>query len=104
VQLFYPLAFEDGVYTVRIYRDGTLPYDRNTYSTMVTAKSPRDAYKKVINTPEFKRWKDDVEKRIKEGKERTDYSQEILKPARLIITDLDEMNYMGVNKKVVKNE
>jgi len=75
--VFHPLAFEDGIYTVRIHRDGTLLTDRNTYSTMVTAKSPIDAYKKVINTPKFKRWKDDIEKRIKEGKERTDYSEKL---------------------------
>ena len=72
-EVFHPLAYEDGVYTVRIYRDGTIPVDRNIYFTMVTAKSSRDAYEMVINTPKFKRWKEDVEKRIKEGKERTDW-------------------------------
>jgi len=71
--VFHPLAFEDGVYTVNIDRDGTIPVDRNRYSTMVEAKSSKDAYEMVINTPQFKKWKEDVEKRIKEGKERTDW-------------------------------
>ena len=71
-EVFHPRAFEDGVYTVRIHRDGIPQTDENTYSTMVDAKSPIDAYEMVINTPKFKRWKEDVEKRIKEGKERTD--------------------------------
>jgi len=69
----HPSRFENGVYAVNIHRNGTIPVDRNRYFAQVTAKSPASAYTKVINTPDFKRWKENLEKRIKEGKERTDY-------------------------------
>jgi len=71
--VFHPLAFEDGAYTVSINRDGVIPSYNNTYFTQVMAKSPASAFKEVINTPNFMKWKDDLEKRIKEGKVRTDY-------------------------------
>jgi len=76
-KVFHPLAFEHGVYTVTIRRSGTEPVDRNTYLTQVMAKSPINAYKKVINLPDFKRWKESLERRIKEGKERTDYRSKV---------------------------
>jgi len=76
-KVFHPLAFERGVYTVTIRRSGTEPVDRNTYLTQVMAKSPASAYKKVINLPDFKRWKENLERRIKEGKERTDYRSKV---------------------------
>jgi len=77
-KVFHPLAFERGVYTVTIRRSGTVPADRNTYLTQVMAKSPESAFKKVINLPDFKRWKENLDKRIKEGKERTDYRSKVL--------------------------
>jgi len=60
-------------YQVSIHRNGTAPVGRNKYITYVTAKSPASAYTKVINTPDFKRWKRAIQARIIEGKERTDY-------------------------------
>jgi hypothetical protein len=77
-KVFHPLAFERGVYTVTVRRSGTEPNDRNTYLTQVMAKSSTSAYKKVINSPDFKRWKENLETRIKEGKERTDYPSKVM--------------------------
>ena len=72
-RVFHPLAFEKGVYTVDIRKIGTSWVDRNEYFTQVMAKSPLSAVKKVINTPDFKRWQEYLEKRIKAGKEKTGY-------------------------------
>jgi len=70
-KVFHPFAFEKGAYTVSIGKIGTSALDRNEYFTQVMAKSPSSALKEVINTPDFKRWKENLEKRIKEGKEKT---------------------------------
>jgi len=70
-KVFHPLAFEKGVYTVSIGKIGISSLDRNIYFTQVMAESQLSAFKKVINTPDFKRWQENLEKRIKEGKEKT---------------------------------
>jgi len=72
-KVFHPLAFEKSAYTVDIRKIGTSWNDRNEYFTQVMAKSPSSALKEVINTIDFKRWKENLEKRIKEGKEKTGY-------------------------------
>jgi len=66
-------------YQVSIHRNGTAPVGRNKYIAYVTAKSPASAYTKVINMPDFKRWKRAIQARIMEGKERTDYRSKIVR-------------------------
>jgi hypothetical protein len=44
--VFHPLRFEDQVYAVRFHEKGQMLLDRFSQSTMLEAKSSRDALKK----------------------------------------------------------
>ncbi len=59
--VFHPLAFEDQVYAVSISRKPkTRDYylDRDRFFTQEEASSSREAYKKVLNSRDFKYWKE----------------------------------------------